>query len=51
MDGCTVMAGEHNDLKPRIGEVVPRFIYLQCRNHHCVMLRTFDSAFERISKL
>ena len=34
MDGCTVMAGEHNGLMSRIGEVVPYFIYFHCRNHH-----------------
>ena len=33
MDGCTVMAGEHNGLKSRIGEIVHQFIYLHCRNH------------------
>ena len=43
MDGCTVMAGEHNGLKSRIGEVVPCFMYL-----HCVMFRTFDPTVQRI---
>ena len=37
MDGCTVMAGEHNGLKSRIGKVVPHFIYLHCCNH-CLAL-------------
>ena len=46
MDGCTVMAGEHNGLKSRIGEVVPCFMYL-----HCVMFRTFDPTVQRIWKL
>ena len=30
MDGCTVMAREHNGLKSRIREIVPHFIYLHC---------------------
>ena len=37
MDGCTVMAGEHNGLKSRIGEIVPHFIYLHCRNHRLAL--------------
>ena len=37
MDGCTVMAGEHNGLKYRIGEVVPLVIYLHCRNHRLAL--------------
>ena len=40
MDGCTVMAGEHNGLKSRIGKVVPHFIYLHCRNHHLALCFT-----------
>ena len=37
MDGCTVMAREHNGLKSRIGKVVPHFIYLHCRNHRLAL--------------
>ena len=37
MDGCTVMAGEHNGLKSRIGEVLSHFIYLDCCNHHLAL--------------
>ena len=33
MDGCTVMAGEHNGLKYRIAGVAPHFIYLRYSNH------------------
>ena len=40
MDDCTVMAGEHNGLKSRIGKVVPHFIYLHCRNHHLALCFT-----------
>ena len=37
MDGCILIAAEHNGLKFRIGEVAPCFIYLRCRNH-CLAL-------------
>ena len=42
-NACTVMAREYNGLKSRIGEVVPHFIYLHCRNHCLVSFCTFDS--------
>ena len=37
MDGCTVMAGEHNGLKSQIEEVVTCLIYLHCHNHRLAL--------------
>ena len=37
MDGCTIMVGEHSDVKALFSDATLHFVYVHCRNH-CLAL-------------